>query len=87
LNYALTSYSGIKFVRNNSFNYPEATQQSAYNTYSSSTALSIVDNISVNDILITEYDTINHLFAVVKITAITNQTGSSSNKYTFNLKK
>ncbi|MEN9347193.1 MAG: hypothetical protein RLZZ77_704 [Bacteroidota bacterium] len=87
LNYALTSYSGIKFVRNNSFNYPEATQQSAYNTYSSSTALSIVDNISVNDILITEYDTINHLFAVVKITAITNQTASSSDKYTFNLKK
>jgi len=87
LNNALTSYSGIKFVRNNSFNYPEATQQSAYNTYSSSTPLAIVDNIAVNDILITEYDTINHLYAVVKITAVTNQSGSNSDKYTFNLKK
>lgn len=87
LNNALTSYSGIKFVRNNSFNYPEATQQSALNTFSSSTPLAIVDNITVNDILITEYDTINHLFAVVKITAISNQAGSSTDKYSFNVKK
>lgn len=87
LNNALTSYSGIKFVRNNSFNYPQATQQSALNTFSSSTPLAIVDNIAINDILITEYDTINHLFAVVKITAITNQAGSSTDKYSFNVKK
>ncbi|MEZ4798875.1 MAG: hypothetical protein R2809_03675 [Flavobacteriales bacterium] len=87
LNYALTSYSGVKFVRNNSFNYPEATMGSAKDSYTSSTALNIINNVALNDILITEYDTINHLFAVIKVTGLSNEVGSNSDKYTFNIKK
>lgn len=87
LSLSLTSWSGIKFVRNNSFNYPEATQGSAESSYTSSTALQVISNIAVDDILITETDTVNHEYAVIKITGVDNQAGSNDDRYTFNVKK
>ncbi|MCB0761573.1 MAG: hypothetical protein KDC12_08630 [Flavobacteriales bacterium] len=83
----LTSWSGIRFVRNNAFNYPEATVESAEATYLSSTALQVLSNIAIDDILVTEYDTVNHAYAVIKITGISTAAGSDEDRYEFNVKK
>jgi len=87
LSNAITSWSGVKFVRNNSFNYPEASQSSAAGSFESSTALQVINDIQVDDILITKYDTINDLFAVIKITGITDNDGSDEDRYEFNVMK
>lgn len=87
LSKALTSYSGIRFVRNNSFNYAEATATSAENSYTSSSPQQLITNIAVNDILITRYDTIQNKYAVIKITGIYDGEGTQSDHYTFNIKK
>ncbi|MFT4679255.1 MAG: hypothetical protein ACI84C_002053 [Flavobacteriales bacterium] len=84
---SITSWSGMKFVRNNSFNYPEATQSTAGSTYTSSSALQVISALEVDDILIAETDTVNHHYAVVKITGIDNQADSDNDRYTFNVKK
>lgn len=83
----LTSMSGIKFVRNNAFNYPQATAQSAENTFTSSSPAQLITNIAVNDILITEFDTIQHKYAVIKITGIMDEAGVTLDRYIFNVKK
>ncbi len=83
----LTSLSGIKFVRNNSFNYSAATSLTAQASYTSSTPLQLISNIQNSDILIAEYDTTEHKYAVIKITAINNSSGSAQDKYSFNVKK
>lgn len=83
----LTSWSGIRFVRNNSFNYPEATQGTAGSTYTSSTPLQLISGLEIDDILITETDTVNHQYAVIKITGIENPADSDDDRYTFNVKK
>lgn len=87
LSLTFTSYAGNKFVRNNAFNYAEATHASAQNTYESSTALQAISNIQIDDILITKYDTINDLFAVIRITGAQDNVGLDSDRYTFNIKK
>ncbi len=83
----LTSLSGIKFVRNNSFNYAAATEASAKNTYNSSVPLQTISNIQIDDILITKYDTMEVKHAVIKITAIQDLAGSENDRITFNVKK
>lgn len=87
LSLTLTSFSGIKFVRNNAFNYPQATTQSAEDSYSSSTPVQLVTNVAVNDILIAEYDTVLHKYAVIKITGVMDDTGVALDRYIFNVKK
>jgi hypothetical protein len=86
---AWTSLSEVKFVRNNSFNYPEATQASAQNTFNSSTSVDLISDIEVDDILIIEYETETSLlsYAVIKITSILDENGSDDDRYVFNLKK
>jgi len=83
----LISYSGIKFVRNNAFNYGEATASSAQNNYVSSTPQQLITNLQTNDILITEYDTTLHKFAVIKVTGVFDDTGETLDRYIFNVKK
>ncbi|MFM9983733.1 MAG: hypothetical protein ACKVOK_00775 [Flavobacteriales bacterium] len=83
----LNSLSGIKFVRNNAYNYPQATAQSAANSYTSSTPVQLVTNIAVNDILIAEYDTIQHKYAVIKIAGVMDDAGVALDRYIFNVKK
>ena len=87
LSYEWTSIAGNKFVRNNSFNYPEATAASAQSTYESSTAVQVITDLAIDDILITEYDTTNHYFAVMKIIDIQDNTGSENDRYVFNVKR
>lgn len=87
LSRAWTSYTGLRFVRNNDYNYSAATNASAENTFDASSQQQIVSNLLVNDILITKYDTINNLFAVIKIVNIIDDEGLSNDRYEFNLKK
>lgn len=84
---SLSSYSGIKFVRNNSFNYAEATNQSAEASFISSTPQSIVSNIQTDDILITRYDTLANRYAVLRIVSVSDEPGVNGDKYEFNIKK
>ncbi|MBX7053273.1 MAG: hypothetical protein K1X54_14660 [Flavobacteriales bacterium] len=83
----ITSWSGIRFVRNNAFNYAEATGSSAMNSYQSSIPQQLITDIQVNDILITEYDTVQHKYAVIKFTGIYDDADPNLDRYTFNLKK
>jgi len=87
LNYTLKSLSGIRFVRNNSFNYAQATATSAANSYTSSSAQELVPNIAVDDILITKYDTVLNKYAVIRITGISDLEGTDQDRYTFSVKK
>jgi hypothetical protein len=84
-----SSLSGVKYVRNNSFNYPEATQAAAENTFISSTPIEVISNLEEDDILIAEYeiDSAVYNYAVIKITSILDQEGSDGDRYIFNLKK
>jgi len=82
-----TSYTGIKFVRNNDFNYAEATEASAQNTFNSSSQQLIMSNIQANDIIITKYDTINNRYAVIRIVNVNDVDGVADDFYEFNLKK
>jgi hypothetical protein len=84
---SLTSLSDIKFVRNNSFNYSGATSLTAQASYTSSTPLQLISNIQNSDILIAEYDSTDHKYAVIKITGINNGSGSAQDKYSFSVKK
>jgi len=84
-----TSLSEVNFVRNNSFNYPEATQASAQNTFESSTPVEIIPDLEEDDILIAKHETDagDYNYAVIKITSIIDETGSDDDRYIFNLKK
>jgi len=83
----LTSLSGIKFVRNNSFNYAQASVSSAASNFVSSVPQQLITNIQVNDILITEYDTILHKYAVLKFTGVFDDIDPNFDRYIFNVKK
>jgi hypothetical protein len=85
--FALTSFSGIKFVRNNGFNYAEATKESVESNFNSSSPLSIISNVAINDIIIAKYDTVFNKFAVIKITGIANEAGDDLDRYFFNVKR
>ncbi len=83
----LTSLSGIRYVRNNAFNYAEATASSAANSYTSSSAQQLIPNIAVNDILITKYDTVLNKYAVIKVTGVYDEDGTALDRYIFNIKR
>lgn len=83
----ITSLSGIKFVRNNSYNYAQASASSASATYLSSVPQQLITNVQVNDILITEFDTILHRYAVLKFTGVFDDPDQSLDRYIFNVKK
>jgi hypothetical protein len=83
----ISSLSGIRFVRNNAFNYAEATRASAINSYSSSIPQQLITDVAVNDVLITEYDTVLHKYAVIKFTGIYDDVDPELDRYSFNLKK
>lgn len=83
----ITSLSGIKFVRNNSYNYAQASATSAASNYVSSVPQQLITNIQVNDILITEYDTVLHKYAVLKFTGVFDDPDPALDRYIFNVKK
>ncbi|MEJ6795421.1 MAG: hypothetical protein QNK63_01800 [Flavobacteriales bacterium] len=83
----ISSYSGIKFTRNNSFNYASARQSMAMSSYDASVPLQTISNLEIDDILITRYDTLNMLHAAIKIIDIQDMPGTEEDRIIFNLKK
>lgn len=83
----LTSWSGIEFVRNNAFNYPEATAESAEASYSSSSPSQLISEVEIGDLLITKYAINPDKYAVIKITGINSNGDDETNHYTFNIKR
>ncbi len=83
----ITSLSGIRFVRNNSFNYASARQSTALNTFESSVPLQTISDLQIDDILITKYDTLDFKYAAIRIMDIQDEPGSENDRIVFNLKK
>jgi hypothetical protein len=78
---------GLKFVRNNSFDYANATFATAKASYTSSTPVEILNNITVNDKIIVRYGGDTELYAVFDVLEIHDVEGSDNDRYRFNLKK
>ena len=77
-----------KFVRANGFDYANATDVNMINAYTSSTKLEIMDNIQINDILITKLGSVGaDKYAIIRITGITDASGKESDSYLFSIKK
>ena len=77
-----------KFVRFNGFDYPNATDVIVNNAYASGAKLDIMDNIQLNDIIITKLGSVSSdKYAVIKITGITDAPGKEFDSYTFSIKK
>ncbi len=77
-----------KFVRFNGFDYANATNVSLVNSYSSGAKLDILDNIQLNDIIITKLGSLSsEKYAVIRITGITDAPGKESDSYLFSIKK
>jgi hypothetical protein len=77
-----------KFVRFNGFDYPNASDVSAENSYNSGAKLDIIDNLQINDILIVKLGSVSaEKYVVIKITAIADAPGKEFDTYTFSIKK
>ncbi len=84
-----TSASGLQFVQANSntYNYAQATFNSAKSTYEEGSKQDVVSGISTDDIIITRYSTDPEKYAVMDIIEIHDEEGSENDYYRFNLKK
>jgi len=82
-----SSNRGLQFVRNNSFDYANATFASAEATFNSSTPVDIIGNISVNDKIIVKYWQSGIRYAVFDLIEIFDEAGSNNDRYRFNVKK
>ena len=78
------SPSGLNFVRNNSFDYVNATSQSAEATYLSSVPQNEICNISLHDIIITKLE---NQYMVIKITDVRDESGYDTDFYDFSIKQ
>ncbi len=82
------SPAGCKFVKFNSFDYPNATTSTAESAYISGTKLSIISAIDVGDIYITKVmDGLEPVYVVIKLVSISDAAGTDNDIYTFNIKK
>ena len=84
-----TSASGLQFVQANSntYNYAQATFNSAKSSYDEGSKQDVVSGISTDDIIITRYSTDPERYAVIDIIEIHDEEGSENDYYRFNLKK
>jgi hypothetical protein len=82
------SPSGAKFVRFNSYDYPNATYSTLVNTYEAGIKLDTIRDLQTGDLLFTKV-TRNNIdsYQVIKVTSIVDQTGSANDLYIFSLKK
>jgi hypothetical protein len=87
LNKQWSSNHGLQFVRNNSFDYANATFASAEASFNSSTPVDILSNINVNDKIIVKFGQPSVRYAVFDIIEIFDEAGSDSDRYRFNVKK
>jgi hypothetical protein len=83
------SPSGIKFVKFAGFDYANSTEVTAKNAYEAGIKFDFVDNISQGDILITKVKSSGSTesYVVLKIVNVLDGSGSSSDRYIFNIKK
>lgn len=78
------SYTGVKFVRFNEFNYATATQSGIESSYSSGIPQNAISDIAVNDVILVGKE--NKAIGVIKIVAIQNN-DNAPRCYIFSLKK
>lgn len=82
------SPAGGQFVRKNSFDYTNATLTDLKNNFESSAKTTKLVNLMTGDIILYKQTYgIEVFYAVVKITDIQNNAGSTNDKYIFNIKK
>lgn len=81
------SPSGLKFVQSNSFNYAQATFNSAKAIYDNNSQEEIIEGISVNDIFVIRYSADPERYAVIKIDQIVEETEDNHGFYRFHMKK
>lgn len=74
----------IKFVRFNSFDYGNATNQSVKTAYDTGIKNDTIRNLNDEDILLTK---INDKFVAVKIQLVIDQSGYDNDRYVFNIKR
>lgn len=88
LSYKWKSPARGKFVKANTYNYANATYQTAEALYNVSLPVDITDSLSINDIYVMKLgSTILNKYVVLKITGMVDQPGTDNDTYTFNLKK
>ncbi|MBK9673239.1 MAG: hypothetical protein IPO70_13640, partial [Bacteroidetes bacterium] len=88
LSFSWVSPAHGKFVRFNGFDYPNATDVTAENAYTSGAKLDIIDNLQINDIIIVKLGSVSaEKYVVIKITAIADAPGREFDTYTFSIKK
>lgn len=75
---------GAKFAKLNSFDYSNATDLTVKNAYNSSIKSDTIRNINTNDIIITK---INNDFIAIKMIYVIDDSGNSTDRYIFNIKK
>jgi len=78
------SPSGIKFVKFNDFNYPEATALTVSQSYINGLKLEKLSSISYNDIVLIGRN--NTAIGVVLIVNVFDEDGTANDRYLFNLK-
>ena len=90
LSMSWTSPAEGKFVKFQGFDYPNATDLSLRNAYEAGTKLDKVENIQVNDIILSRLGNTSsgkEEYVAIKITGVADATGSENDSYTFNIKK
>lgn len=81
---ALRSKTNIRFSRANNFNYSSATAFSLNETYASSIRYNSIEGLEMNDVILFGRD--DTALGVMKIVAITDETGSSNDCIILNIK-
>jgi hypothetical protein len=83
-----TSPAGGQFVRNNGFDYANATDVSATNAYNAGLKFSIMSGIAVGDVIIAKLGSITtDKYVVVRVTNIIDNPGKNNDYYEFSVKK
>lgn len=82
------SPKGNNFVKFNSFNYDSASFKSITEAYQFGNEANFVSNLSIGDIIIAKLSSpIQYEYILLKITNIVDDTGSTLDRYVFNIKK
>ena len=80
------SPAGGKFVRFNSFNYPNATDTLLVDAYNSGAKLGKIDNLQVGDIILTKVGGSSGKYLALKLTQISDPDSTHQDFYMFNVK-
>ncbi|MES2567142.1 MAG: hypothetical protein V4565_09770 [Bacteroidota bacterium] len=86
------SPAGGKFVifasGSTAFDYANATDSTAINSYNSGVKSDLLNGVQVNDIIITKFGSVTSAkYAVIRISGIVDNPGNTTDYYEFNIKK